>query len=69
MTTSLSRGGGSLGLGRGALTETVLEATVDRLEVGGTASAGGLSALGLLAPLERAELGGGVTTLSTGWGC
>lgn len=68
-TTNLGGGGGSglLG-GGGALTETVLEATVDRLEVGGTAGAGGLSALGLEAPVERTELGSRVTALSTGWG-
>jgi hypothetical protein len=36
--------------------------------VGGTAGAGGLPALGLLAPLERAELGGGVAALGAGWG-
>lgn len=66
-TTRLGRGL-SLGLldGRRALAETVLEATVDRLEVVGTASAGGLPALGLHAPVERTELGGGVTALSTG---
>lgn len=68
-TTNLGRGGGGSLLGSGlALTEAVLEATVDRLEVGGTASAGGLSALGLEAPVERTELGSRVTALSTGWG-
>jgi hypothetical protein len=59
--------GGPLG-GGATLTEAVLEAAGDRLEVGGTAGTGGLPALGLLAPVERTELGGGVTTLSTGWG-
>lgn len=65
----LLRGGGLGLLDRGtALTETVLEAAVHRLEVGAAASAGGLPALGLEAPVEGAELGRGVATLSTGWG-
>lgn len=65
----LLRGGGLGLLGRGAaLTEAVLEAALDRLKVGAAAGAGSLSALGLEAPVERAELGRGVATLSTGWG-
>lgn len=65
----LLRGGGLGLLGGGTtLTEAVLEATVNRLEVGGTASAGSLSALGLKTPVVRAELGRRVTALSTGWG-
>ena len=43
--------------------ETVLEASRHGLEVAHTASASGLSALGLLAPLVRPKLRTGVTTL------
>jgi hypothetical protein len=65
----LLRGGLGRLLGGGTtLTEAVLEAAVDRLEVGAAAGAGGLPALGLEAPVVGAELGRGVATLSTGWG-
>ena len=43
--------------------EAVLEASRHGLQVAHTASASGLSALGLLAPLVRPELRAGVTTL------
>ena len=41
--------------------EAVLGAAADVLEVAHAAGTGGLSALSLLAPLVRADLGGGVT--------
>ena len=45
--------------------EAVLEASRHGLEVAHTASASGLSALGLLAPLVRPELRAGVAALRT----
>lgn len=46
--------------------EAVLEATVDILEVAHSAGAGGLSSLGLLAPVVLANLSGGVAAVGTG---
>jgi hypothetical protein len=49
----LSRGGGNgLLLGLGTLTEAVLEATGDVLQVAHTAGTGGLSALSLDGPVD-----------------
>lgn len=47
----------------GADLEAVVEAAVDLLEVTHSAGAGGLSALGLLAPVELASLSGRVTAV------
>ena len=52
--------GGDL-LASGTRLETVLGTSADVLEVAHAAGTGGLSALGLLAPLVRANLSGGVT--------
>lgn len=48
------------------LSETVLESSVDVLEVSHSAGTGGLSPLGLKTPVEGPQLGGRVTTLSAG---
>jgi hypothetical protein len=45
-------------------TETVLEAALDISQVSHATSTGGLSSLTLLRPVERSDLGGGITALS-----
>ena len=65
---SLLSGGSSSGvarLGDGSLPEAVLELLVDSLEVTHATSSGGVSALGLGAPVKGALLGVGVATRST----
>jgi hypothetical protein len=52
-------------LGLRAFTETVLETTVDFLQVSHAAGTSGLSSLTLFGPVERSNLGGRVSTLST----
>jgi len=63
----LSRGSSSrLLLGLRTFAETVLETALNILQVSHAASTGGLSALTLFGPVERSDLGSGITTLSTG---
>lgn len=47
--------------------ETVFESPRNLLQVPHSSSTSGLSALGLLTPLIRPQLGGGVSALSAGW--
>ncbi|GMR35977.1 hypothetical protein PMAYCL1PPCAC_06172, partial [Pristionchus mayeri] len=53
-----------LGDGNGALTETVLEAALDLLQMAHAASSGGASADSLDGPLVHALLGGGISARS-----
>ena len=62
---SFSLGSNLTRLGDTTLTETVLEATVDILQVTLTTRSSGVSAFGLLAPVVRALLGLGVSARST----
>jgi hypothetical protein len=47
-------------------TETILETALNVSQVSHTTGTGSLSSLTLLRPVERSDLGGRVTTLSTG---